>query len=117
LAPKVHAAAGALADAFKESPEWQAPIRDTIASSHLDPVSDLPTARKQFHKFSTALVELAKSVRGLPEFMTVKVYECPMARRSFPGAPHRASWFQLQGPIRNPYFGAEMLDCGTEVRP
>jgi len=53
----------------------------------------------------------------LPEFGTLKVYQCPMTRRSFEGAPAKAAWLQLEGPIRNPYFGAEMLDCGTEVRP
>ncbi|MFN0067230.1 MAG: hypothetical protein ACKVYV_06285 [Limisphaerales bacterium] len=31
--------------------------------------------------------------------------------------PPRARWFQTGAPIRNPWYGAAMLDCGTEVRP
>ena len=37
--------------------------------------------------------------------------------RVIPGAPRTAEWLQLAAPIRNPYFGAEMLDCGSEVKP
>jgi hypothetical protein len=32
-------------------------------------------------------------------------------------SPRTAEWLQLAAPIRNPYFGAEMLDCGSEVKP
>ena len=35
----------------------------------------------------------------------------------FPGAPPAAEWIQSAGPLQNPYFGAEMLECGTEVKP
>ena len=52
-----------------------------------------------------------------PEFARLKIYRCPMTKSSFPGAPARAEWLQLTGPLRNPYFGAEMPECGTEVAP
>ena len=26
-------------------------------------------------------------------------------------------WIQADGALKNPFFGAEMLDCGTEVKP
>ncbi len=30
-------------------------------------------------------------------------------------SPQPGIWLQLQVPLRNPYFGAEMLDCGVET--
>jgi Cu(I)/Ag(I) efflux system membrane fusion protein len=96
---------------------WGQVIHSIVAASHLDPAPDLPSARREFHPLSERIVVLASRLRALPEFGTLKVYQCPMTRRSFEGAPAKAAWLQLEGPIRNPYFGAEMLDCGTEVRP
>jgi hypothetical protein len=40
-----------------------------------------------------------------------------MTKDAFPSAPNRGEWIQLQPAIRNPWFGAEMLDCGSEVKP
>lgn len=117
LAPQIHAAAAILASALGETSVWNELSDNLVRVSHLDPAPDLPTARQEFHPLSVALVQLGQAVRVLPEFSGLKVYECPMTRRAFPGAPARAGWLQLTGPLRNPYFGAEMLDCGTEVRP
>ena len=41
---------------------------------------------------------------------------CPMVNQAVPGAPKNGFWIQFQGPLRNPYFGADMLECGTEVK-
>jgi hypothetical protein len=40
-----------------------------------------------------------------------------MTKDAFPGAPNRADWIQLKPEIHNPWFGVEMLDCGSEVKP
>jgi len=32
-------------------------------------------------------------------------------------APQPGFWIQTNSPLRNPYFGSEMLDCGSEVNP
>jgi hypothetical protein len=40
-----------------------------------------------------------------------------MTKSVFDAAPKASEWIQLQPSIRNPYFGAEMLDCGAEVKP
>ncbi len=65
-----------------------------------------------------AIVPLAQAARGGDkEFAAVKVFRCPMTKDAFPGAPNRADWIQLQSEVRNPWFGAEMLDCGSEVKP
>ena len=67
---------------------------------------------------SAALVEFTLKLRAQQsEFGTLKVYQCPMLKQAFPGAPAKGQWMQLEGPLRNPYFGAEMIDCGTEVKP
>jgi hypothetical protein len=41
-----------------------------------------------------------------------------MAKSAVPSAEtNQGRWVQLQAPLRNPFFGAEMLECGTEVKP
>jgi hypothetical protein len=44
-------------------------------------------------------------------FKSVKIYKCPMAPK--PG--QTSFWLQLAGPLRNPFYGSEMIDCGSEV--
>lgn len=79
---------------------------------------DLQMARKEFRPLGDALAEWAAQLRRSDrEFADVKIYRCPMTADSFPGAPAKAAWMQLSGPIRNPYFGREMPECGDEVKP
>ena len=89
-------------------------------AAHLPEAKDLPSARKSFYPLSTDLVEVVRGLRGMPDiaaaFADVTLYQCPMVKRAFPGAPKSASWIQLGGPVRNPWFGADMIDCGTELR-
>lgn len=116
--PPVHSQAAALTAAMGTAPEWAALISPLNTASHLDPAPDLPAARREFNRFAEAVIPLAQRLRATdPEFAQLKVYRCPMTRKSFPGAPARAGWLQLAGPLRNPYFGAEMIDCGSEVAP
>jgi hypothetical protein len=62
-------------------------------------------------------VELVRALRaGGSEFAAVKIYTCPMTNRAFEGAPRTAQWVQLAPPLRNPYFGDDMLECGREVQ-
>ncbi|HEY9509426.1 MAG TPA: efflux RND transporter permease subunit, partial [Verrucomicrobiae bacterium] len=82
-----------------------------IRVAGLKPAGDLDEARAEFISFSAALVNLAQAARSADSaFSGVKIYRCPMA-------PKPGFWMQLQPPLRNPYFGAEMLDCGTEIAP
>ena len=93
-------------------------LEKILKTGRLTIAPDLATARKQFHEWSESLVQIAPVLkRDSPQFSSLKIYQCPMTLKAFPGAPARASWMQFSGPIRNPYFGAEMLDCGTEVKP
>lgn len=106
----------ALGEFPAESP-WRGllePLSATVPGGRAD---DLKAARRGFHAYSEAIVGLAQVLRRREQgFGSVKVYRCPMTKDAFPGAPNRAAWMQLQAPVRNPYFGAEMLDCGSEVK-
>ena len=96
-------------------------LRPTLAkfeqSGHLETAKDLAAARKEFLPFSMAAADLAVQLRSLPVAPVVKIYNCPMVNRAIPGADKNGRWVQMEGPLRNPYFGAQMLECGTEVKP
>jgi Cu(I)/Ag(I) efflux system membrane fusion protein len=115
-AAQVHAALPSLVTQFDHQPDWQPLVQKLEMSGHLEKAADLKSARKSFHPFSAALVEFSQQLRRQPgEFATLKIYRCPMVKQAFPGAPNGGVWLQLSAPIHNPYFGAEMLDCGNEV--
>ncbi|MBK8000436.1 MAG: efflux RND transporter periplasmic adaptor subunit [Verrucomicrobia bacterium] len=118
-AAKSHAAMPALMDAFVNSDKaWHPLLKSIEEAGHLEKADDLKAARKTFHPFSNAAVALAQALRRSgKEFASLKVFRCPMTKNAFEGAPKTAEWMQLQPSIRNPYFGAEMLDCGAEVKP
>jgi hypothetical protein len=117
-AAQTHDAAAKLFTAFAGSEGWQALVKEVEAASHLIPAKDLKEARREFYPFSTATVALAQAARqSKSDLPGLKVFRCPMAKDAFPGAPNRADWIQLQPEIHNPWFGKEMLDCGSEVKP
>ncbi len=104
--------------AFAGQADWQALATKIESSGHLAKAEDLSAARAAFYPLSTATVELVRAVRAQStNFAAIKIYQCPMTKNAFPNAPRSAMWLQTEGEIRNPYFGAEMLDCGTEVKP
>jgi membrane fusion protein, copper/silver efflux system len=76
----------------------------------------LKALRQTFLPWSTAGADLALALKQGGQASDVTVFECPMTGDSFPGAPAKAKWVQSRSEIRNPYFGAEMLSCGAEVK-
>ena len=115
---KTHDAAAKLFTAFAGSEGWQALTKEVEAASHLVKAPDLREARREFYPFSTATVALAQSARqSKSELPGLKVFSCAMTKGLFIGAPSRAEWIQLKPEIHNPWFGARMLDCGSEVKP
>lgn len=117
-AQKTHSAVPALAGAFLKDNPWRVLIEKLEAVGHLGASTDLKAARKSFHPLSEAAVGFTKALRRQEAgFKSLKVFRCPMTKDAFPGAPRTAEWIQFELPIRNPYFGAEMLDCGSEVKP
>ncbi len=110
-APAVVPALELMRTGFPEGHSWAAAIEEVRAATDLKPAADLDAARQQFLPFSAKLVDLIKAVRAQDSgSAAVKLYVCPMA-------PKPGVWMQLKGPLRNPYFGAEMLDCGKEIAP
>ena len=115
-AARVHAMVPKLIETFGETK----PLRPTLAkfeqSGHLETAKDLATARKEFLPFSMATAELAVLLRAQPGAPVVKIFNCPMVNQAIPGADKNGRWVQMEGPLRNPFFGSQMLDCGTEVK-
>ena len=85
---------------------------------HFHGFADIKSARIAFHKFSvaaTAALEPLRSASLTPEF---QVYECGMVDEAIPGVPRKARWIQTGGrKLANPFFGAEMLQCGEVINP
>jgi Cu(I)/Ag(I) efflux system membrane fusion protein len=82
-------------------------LRESIDG--LKSASDLNGARTHFSKLSAAAAGLFESF----EITGIEAYEihCPMAFEN-----KGASWLQKGKDVRNPYFGAAMLQCGSHVR-
>jgi len=117
-APKLHTLAPALSKTFAESPDWAAFIGKIESTAHLPTAANLAEARKSFLPFSMATVELAKRLRAQETgFRSWKIYVCPMVNTGIPGASKDGYWIQAESPLRNPYFGSQMIDCGREVTP
>jgi hypothetical protein len=88
---------------------WETLLEPLAALSKGEPPKTLEQARSRFLPFSTGVVALAKRLRqDLPAFPKLKIYHCPMA-------PQPGLWMQVDGPLRNPFFGSKMLKCGEDV--
>ena len=116
-AAKVHAAIPKLLDALGSVKPLHPALQKLEAGGHLEPAKDLAAARKTFLPFSLAAAELAAQLRAQEAFKSVKIFNCPMVNRAIPGADKNGRWIQADGPLQNPFFGAQMIDCGTEVKP
>jgi Cu(I)/Ag(I) efflux system membrane fusion protein len=74
----------------------------------LDAGSDLKSARRSFEPWSTAAADLLKPQRAQ---LGLKIFQCSMSPVS-----HTGRWVQRGEPLKNPFFGSAMADCGEEVR-
>jgi Cu(I)/Ag(I) efflux system membrane fusion protein len=106
-----------LREAFASDAHRKNLIAQIEQTGHLPETKDLAAARKQFVPFTMVTVDFAKAVRSDPALKSVKIYKCPMANQGVPGAPKNGFWVQIEGPLRNPFFGDAMLTCGSEVQP
>lgn len=108
---------GSLVEALR-SPETTLESLDALEESrHFHGFDDIQSARVAFHKFTlaaTAVLEPLRMAEGAPEF---DVWECGMVDQAIPGAPKKGRWVQAHGRVgQNPFFGAEMLDCASEIK-
>lgn len=76
----------------------------------LKPDPDIKAARRSFEVFSTAIADLAIAAH-LHHSGAVKIYQCPMSPVLGTGR-----WLQRGEPLRNPFFGSAMPDCGEEIK-
>ena len=117
-AAKTHSATPEFLKSFADAGPWRELVTPFDSVGHLAEAGDLKAGRKAFHAFSRSVVALAQSLRrGDPSFAPVKIFRCPMTKDAFPNAPRTADWIQFKPDVHNPWFGAEMLDCGSEVKP
>jgi hypothetical protein len=72
------------------------------AAKAVEQAADVKAAREAFGPLSDAVIAAARA-SGWKDLDGVKVAFCPMANRS---------WLQTDAKIRNPYYGATMLECG-----
>jgi Cu(I)/Ag(I) efflux system membrane fusion protein len=86
-------------------------------SRHIHGFDDIQSARVAFHTFSVAAVAVLEPLRSAGQAPEFEIYECPMVDETIPGAPKKARWIQTgKRPLANPFFGAEMLKCGKEIK-
>ncbi len=116
--PAVGPALASFTNSWAGAKSWQSLVEPIQAHGEIQKAGDLAAARKAFHPFSMAVTELTKHLRAHEKaFEGVKIYHCPMVNQAVPGAPKNGFWVQLNGPLQNPFFGSDMLECGMEVAP
>jgi membrane fusion protein, copper/silver efflux system len=93
--------------------------RKVVEVANLPASGDLAAQRAAFYPLGEAAAELALALRREDSGLTsVKVFACDMAQGNVPSAPkERGHWIQLSSQLRNPWWGAEMLECGAEIKP
>ena len=87
--------------------------------SKLSPVQEfksIEAARAWFVPFSDATTDLATEILGHGSLEGIHLFVCPMVDKAVSGSPKKSRWIQNGIIVRNPFFGAKMLDCGLEVK-
>jgi hypothetical protein len=69
------------------------------AAGLLNDAKDIKKAREVFKQLSSAMISWVSTSKP----KGIRIASCSMAK---------AKWVQKDGPIRNPYYGKEMLECG-----
>lgn len=68
----------------------------------------LKAARHSFEPWSTKVADLLSAQRAA---LGLKIFQCPMTP-----VLGRGRWVQRTAPLKNPFFGSAMPDCGEEIR-
>ena len=105
--------AAALATQFGARAAKLAPL------AKLPDTADIAAQRAAFYPLSEAAADFALDLRREDDGLdAVKIFACDMAKGAVPSAPkERGRWIQISSKLHNPWWGAEMLECGAEVRP
>jgi len=109
---------GAFTQALAGLPVSKESIEALDQARHFHGLEALKSARAAFHPFSMAAAAVMESLRKLKDFPDVQIWECPMVDEAVPDVPKKGRWLQTgKRPGGNPFFGAEMLECGKEIKP
>ena len=94
--------------------DFQGAVKSAVkAWPPLEQAGDLTHARSAFVKVSDAVAQVVWEAKtGDPALGKVVVYYCPMTTE-----PANGRWVQGAAPLRNPFWGKDMLDCGAEYKP
>lgn len=99
-------------EAIREAAKNMESLRHTLGGENL------PDARAKFLPLSEAAAYLVLAMHTSHSgAANMFVFACPMTADAFPDAPAKARWIQKSKLIRNPWFGADMLECGAEIKP
>jgi len=109
---KVEGVEGALEQAVKElegakqSPQVADGFGRLEAAVGAAKGKGIKEVRESFKEISAAMIEMGKAI-GIPSGAPrVQVFRCPMKK---------ANWLQEGSETANPYYGAEMFNCGSAV--
>ncbi|WP_108422706.1 efflux RND transporter periplasmic adaptor subunit [Flagellimonas amoyensis] len=83
----------------------------SILANHFSALSKekvLVGQREKFVLLSEQMIEIGNQMQGMGQ--TIYVQKCPMANKN-----EGANWLSLEKEIRNPYYGEDMLTCGSIV--
>lgn len=79
-----------------------------IISDKIENAADIAEQRKQFTALSTDVIALFKHAELTAG--TIFIQHCPMANKGDGG-----DWMASEKKIQNPYYGSEMMECGSIV--
>jgi Cu(I)/Ag(I) efflux system membrane fusion protein len=110
--------AQALQKAFADEPKMATALSELNTTRGLHNASNLKEARAMFYPVSVASAALLEPLRKTGLFTSFEVFECSMVNRAVDNASEKGRWIQsLSSTIRNPFYGKEMLECGTRIQP
>jgi len=101
-----------LVAAFPAGTKGQDSVAQIAKAGELKRAESLDQARKEFIPLSIASADFARSIEASSTAVGVHVYQCPM----YPAPGKAARWVQMQEPLRNPFYGSAMIDCGNELK-
>ncbi|WP_127846071.1 efflux RND transporter periplasmic adaptor subunit [Psychroflexus aestuariivivens] len=71
-------------------------------------IENIEELRDEFQRISEIMIQLTRKTEDLPKIIYIQ--NCPMADNN-----SGADWLSYSEEIRNPYFGASMLKCGSVI--
>lgn len=88
-------------------PTLLAAAKEFPALPKLELGDSLKASRRSFEPWSTQVADLLKPHRA---HLGLKIFQCPMTP-----VLGKGRWVQRNAPLKNPFFGAAMADCGEEI--